>query len=133
MSSISALNARAIVVTTALIYLLPRAVGFSIDLYLDAISAGMQAYLSTPFRLVFWVLIAWMLLGPIVAGYLVASIGRQAPILHGIVVGALGLIVWSLGVPWGPVSYEIVRAVLLLGLAIGGAWFWAYRAAGKAV
>ncbi len=133
MSGIGTLSARAIVVTTALIYLPPRAVAFFSDLYLDAISAGVQAYSSVPFRLTFWVLIGWMFLGPVVAGYLVASISKQAPILHGIVVGAIGLVVWSLGVPLGPVSYEIVRVVLLLGLATGGAWFWTYRVARKSV
>ena len=86
-----------------------------------------------PLRLVFWVLIVWMLVGPIVAGYLVASMGQEAPILHGMLVGTVGLTLWSVGVPLGPASYEIVRVVLLFGLAIGGAWLWRYRVARKAI
>jgi hypothetical protein len=131
--SIRRLDVKAITVAAALIYLLPRLISIFGDLYLDAVSAGVQAYSSLPFRWMFWFLGTWMVLGPFFGGYLVASISKKAPIFHGVVVGVVGLTIWSLGVPFGPAAYKIFRVLLTLGLAVSGAWLWTYRIARRSV
>jgi MFS family permease len=127
------LNLRAVALATALVYVSPRLIDWLAVPHFRATPVGSETFASQVLTGIFWLFVVWMLVGPFIAGYFVASLGKRAPILHGLVLGIIGSLVWSLGVPFGPALFEVVRVTLLVGLAVAGAWVWKYRFAGASV
>lgn len=82
-------------------------------------------------------LFLWMLfLAPVCAGYLAARMSKVAPLLHGLLVSAVGSILYVMylsfaGSPGNKATLMpllVVPVVLLAGLF--GAWFYRYRSKG---
>jgi hypothetical protein len=78
-------------------------------------------------------LFAWYwALGPFVAGFLVARAARVQPLLHGVIVGVVGVLFESLFLGPGIWWLWLGVAALSISLSLFGAWLWRYRAARSA-
>lgn len=74
------------------------------------------------------ILYAWYwIFGPFVAGYLVAKAALIQPLLHGLLVGVVGVLFESIFLR--PIWWLwLGMVVMVITLSIFGAWIWRYRA-----